>query len=248
MHPAHQTIDAAPPGRSARRAGGPRRDSLRAAIDRAVRRARRIARAVKTRVAAARREAQSAAQRRRVARGLVGRPAAPVLKERRPVESGGLSIEMWRADDGGLAVRDGRMQRAVFDEFGLDPALASGGIKVMVRRGAVTLSGTVESYPAKLAAERAARRVRKVQQVLNEIQVTPPAADQRSDWELSLIAAQALESNILVPRGKVTATVAAGWVRLAGEVSRGAERRAAEQAVECLVGLRGVRNDVTVKR
>jgi osmotically-inducible protein OsmY len=36
-------------------------------------------------------------------------------------------------------------------------------------------------------------------------------------------------------------------VRLAGEVGRGAERRAAEQAVQCLVGVKGVHNLITVK-
>ena len=34
---------------------------------------------------------------------------------------------------------------------------------------------------------------------------------------------------------------------MAGEVSRGAERRAAEQAVQCLVGVIGVQNLITVR-
>jgi osmotically-inducible protein OsmY len=58
---------------------------------------------------------------------------------------------------------------------------------------------------------------------------------------------QVLESHVLVPRDQVRATVAGGWVQLAGEVGRGAERRAAEQAVQCLVGVKGVTNLITVK-
>jgi len=158
-----------------------------------------------------------------------------------------MSIEMWRADDGGRAVRQSRLQRGVFDEFAHEPALDAADIRVLVEGRVVMLSGTVRSYPEKLAAERAAKRVRRVQLVRDELAVLPPASHQRTDWEITLAAMQVLESHVLVPRDQVQATVAGGWVQLAGEVGRGAERRAAEQAVQCLVGVRGVSNLITVK-
>jgi osmotically-inducible protein OsmY len=157
-----------------------------------------------------------------------------------------MSIELWRADDGGVAALQGRLQGAVFAEFALDPELDAAGIKVAVTGRVVTLSGTVASYPARIAAERAAQRVRGVQEVVDELRVTLEAHHHRSDWELAVAASQALQSNVLVPRDSVTATVTGGWIRLAGQVSRGSERSAAGEAVERLIGLRGVQNEITV--
>ena len=136
-----------------------------------------------------------------------------------------MSIEMWRADDGGRAVLQSRLQRGVFDEFVHEPTLDAADIRVVVDGRVVTLLGTVKRYPDKLAAERAAKRVRGVQMVRDELEVMPSVSEQRTDWEITLAAMQVLESHVLVPRDRVQATVAGGWVALAGEVSRGAERR-----------------------
>ena len=158
-----------------------------------------------------------------------------------------MSIEMWRADDGGRAVLQSRLQRGVFDEFVHESVLDAADIRVVVDGRVVTLLGSVKRYPDKLAAERAAKRVRGVQMVRDELEVMPPVSELRTAWEITLAAMQVLESHVLVPRDRVQATVAGGWVALAGEVSRGAERRAAEQAVQCLVGVKGVINRLTVQ-
>ena len=225
---------------------------LKLVVGTAVRRARGIARKLTTRVAAARREARHSAQgssiRRAARRPRTGeRSAAGPTPTAGAPGGGGMSIEMWRADDGGRAVLQSRLQRAVFDEFALEPALDAADIRVVVDGRVATLSGTVQRYPDKLAAERAAKRVRGVQMVRDELAVVPPVSEQRTDWEITLAAMQVLESHVLVPRDQVRATVAGGWVQLAGEVGRGAERRAAEQAVQCLVGVKGVTNLITVK-
>jgi osmotically-inducible protein OsmY len=206
---------------------------LKLVVGKAVRRARRIARKVTTRVAARPRAPERGAMALTITGGTRG--------------GGGMSIEMWRADDGGHAARQSKLQRGVFDEFAHELALDAADIRVLVDGRVVTLSGAVKSYPEKLAAERAAKRVPKVQLVRDELAVIPPASDQRTDWEITLAAMQVLESHVLVPRDQVQATVAGGWIQLAGEVGRGAERRAAEQAVQCLVGVRGVSNLITVK-
>ena len=226
-------------------------EKLKHAMGTAVRRARRIARTVKIRVAAARREARQAAYRPRVSRP-VSRPRAPQpggpgsSGTSRAPGGGGMSIEMWRADDGGRAVLQGKLQRAVFDEFANEQVLDAADIRVVVEGRVVTLSGTVKSFPDKLLAERAAKRVRGVHVVRDMVEVVPPASAQRTDWEITLAAMQVLESHVLVPRDRVQAAVVGGCVELTGEVSRGAERRAAEQAVQHLVGVKGVSNLITV--
>ena len=217
-------------------------ERLKLVVGRVVRHARRIARTVTTRVA----------RRPRVTRVLSHPRAAEHAGKGLTIGGqapggGGMSIEMWRADDGGRAVLQSKLQRGVFDEFAHEPTLDATDIRVVVEGRVVTLAGAVKRYPDKLAAERAAKRVRGVQVVCADLAVMPPASEQRTDWEITLAAMQVLESHVLVPRDQVQATVAGGWVQLAGEVGRGAERRAAEHAVQCLVGVKGVRNLITVK-
>jgi osmotically-inducible protein OsmY len=55
---------------------------------------------------------------------------------------------------------DAQTRDAVLHELEADPRLDAGGVGVSATGGAVTLSGFVDTYAAKLAAERAAKRVR----------------------------------------------------------------------------------------
>jgi osmotically-inducible protein OsmY len=158
---------------------------------------------------------------------------------------GGMSIEMWLAEDDNALFRS-ELQRSVFDEFAWEPTLDAADISVSVDDHIVTLSGTVKSYPDKLEAERAARRVRGVQAVRNDLAVVPPACNQRSDREIAKAARQVLDSNVLVPRDAVRATVTGGWVQLTGAVSLDATRRAAVVAVAQLVGVKGVADGITI--
>lgn len=82
--------------------------------------------------------------------------------------SGGMSIEMW------LAERDGsgsELLRRVWDELARQSGLDTSAVRVAVTGRAVTLSGTVPDRPARIAAERAARRVSEVESVTNELVV-----------------------------------------------------------------------------
>jgi len=159
---------------------------------------------------------------------------------------GGMSIEMWLAEDDQVAVQS-ELQGKVFEEMTWEPSLDASEIDVVVEDRAVTLAGSVKSYPERLAAERAARRVRGVREVRNEIAVELPESQQRSDRQLARTVAWAIESDAQVPRGRVEATVTCGWVDLAGDVARAHERRSIEDAVQRLVGVKGVNNLITVK-
>ena len=90
-------------------------------------------------------------------------------------------------------------------------------------------------------------RVPGVREVRNELAVVLPTPDQRNDWELRRTAERVLRADVLVPRGAVRATAAGGSVELVGEVSHDAERRAAGEAVQRLVGVKGVTNVITVR-
>lgn len=159
---------------------------------------------------------------------------------------GGMSIEMWLAEDDDAAFRS-ELQRNVFDEFARAPTLDHADISVSVDDHVVTLSGAVKTYPEKVEAERAAKRVRGVQAVRNHVAVVLPTSSHRSDREIAKAAAQALESDVLVPHALVRVGVISGWVQLAGTVRLDAERRAAVAAVQLIVGVKGVANAIVVK-
>jgi osmotically-inducible protein OsmY len=158
---------------------------------------------------------------------------------------GGMSIEMWLAEDENAAFRS-ELQSKVFDEFTWEPTLDAADINVSVDDQVVTLSGAVKSYPEKLAAVRAAKRVRGVQAVRNDLAVVLPVGNQRSDREIAKAAFHVLEADVLVPRGAIQTTVTEGWVQLEGEVPQNAARSAAAAAVERLAGVKGVVNEITI--
>ena len=66
---------------------------------------------------------------------------------------------------------DVRVRDAVVHELEVDPRFDASAIGVTATHDAVTLSGFIDTYVAKLAAERAAKRIRGVRAVANEIQV-----------------------------------------------------------------------------
>lgn len=159
---------------------------------------------------------------------------------------GGMSIEMWLAEDEQVAV-ESELQRKVFDELSWEPSLDASDVSVTLDDRIVTLSGTVKSYPERLTAERAARRVRSIREVRDQLAVALPESQQRSDRQLARTVAWAIESDARVPRGRIEATVTCGWVELAGEVARHDERQAVEESVQRLVGVKGITNLITVK-
>jgi len=142
---------------------------------------------------------------------------------------------------------DGELQRAVLDELKFEPSVDAARIGVAARDGIVTLTGTVSSYWEKYAAEKAAKRVRGVMAVVDEIEVKLPGDGRRSDEEIAEAAVHALRSNVSVPADRIKVTVSKGWVKLEGEVDWQYQRIAAENAVRYLAGVTGVSNLITVK-
>ena len=142
---------------------------------------------------------------------------------------------------------DEDIQRDVLDEIAWDAQLQPNEIGVMVTDGVVTLTGWVDSFTKKWAAERAAWRVRGVVAVANDIEVRLPGSSERTDADIAAAAVRALEWDALIPPGKVKATVSHGWVTLEGEVEWQFQRREAERSVRRLTGVRGVTNLIRVR-
>jgi len=134
---------------------------------------------------------------------------------------------------------------AVERELSYDPLVDDSAISVKNINGDVALNGTVPSYPQYLEAAAAARRVGGGKNVQNHREVVRASGDYRDDVTLTTVANNALTLNIAVPDG-VEATANNGNITLAGTVSYGTERAAAEQAVTYLIGVRNVKDDITI--
>jgi osmotically-inducible protein OsmY len=142
---------------------------------------------------------------------------------------------------------DEDIQRDVLEELAWEAEVQPNEIGVAVNDGIVTLTGLVDSFPKKWAAERAAQRVRGVVAVANDIEVRLPGSAERTDADIAAAAARALDWDALIPPGGVKVSVSKGWVTLDGTVEWQFQRRAAERAVRRLTGVRGVTNLITVK-
>lgn len=120
-------------------------------------------------------------------------------------------------------------------------------IGVVVKDGVVTLTGWVDSYTKKWAAEDDAHRVGGVKAVANDIEVRLGTGSERTDPEIAAAVARALQQDALVPIDKLDVTVSKGWVTLKGEVEWQYEKEDAERAVRRLTGIEGVTNLITVE-
>jgi hypothetical protein len=96
-----------------------------------------------------------------------------------------------------LTGSDLRARDSVMRELDADPRFDASAVGVSAKNDAVTLSGFVDTYDAKLAAERAAKRVRGVRAVANDIQVRVRLA--RADDLIARDAARTLQRHTTVP-------------------------------------------------
>ena len=142
---------------------------------------------------------------------------------------------------------DEDIQQDVLDELKWDSRVQVNEIGVAVTDGVVTLTGWVDSYMKKLAAEAAAHRVHGVKAVANDIEVRLPGSAERTDADLAKAVLDALRWDAAVPTDKIDVTVSHGWVTLKGEVEFGFEKRDAERAIQRLSGVKGVTNLITVR-
>lgn len=141
---------------------------------------------------------------------------------------------------------DAEIQQDVLAELRWDPRVQPNEVGVTVKDGVVTLTGWVDSYTKKWAAEEAARRVRGVKAVADDIEVRLPGSSERTDADIAAAAARALQWDAMVPADRINVTVSKGWVTLEGEVEWQYQREAAERDVRRLVGVKGVSNLIKI--
>jgi osmotically-inducible protein OsmY len=140
-----------------------------------------------------------------------------------------------------------KLRQDVVDELEFEPSVNAAHIGVAADKGVVTLSGHVGSYAEKLAALAAARRVRGVHAIADEIDVRYPSDRKSSDDQIAKRAVDILAWDTVVPDGATQVTVHDGWVTLTGNVDWQYQKKAAENDVRKLSGVRGVINNIVIR-
>ena len=144
---------------------------------------------------------------------------------------------------GTLIPADKHTRDTVFQQLEWDSQFDASDIGVTARDSVVTLTGFVCSYGAKLAAERAAKRVAGVRAVANDIEVR--LRFDRTDSEIAADAARALAIRPNLA-DMVQAVIHHGHLVLTGQVPTLFHAAVAAKAVRHVRGVKSVTNRMTV--
>ncbi len=157
-------------------------------------------------------------------------------------------IEWWARDQyrrkTATYMSDEQIRQAVTDAFVYDPLVSAFEPIVSVNNGVVTLTGTVDSLSAKLAAENTARNTVGVWRVVNLLRVRPE--ERLSDDEILQRVEDALAWDPYVERFDLAVSVENGKVFLHGTVDTAWEKARAQSVAAGVLGVIDVRNNLRV--
>lgn len=142
---------------------------------------------------------------------------------------------------------DAELRLDVMAELAWDPVINPNKVGVAVADGIVTLSGHLDTYAQKWAAERAVQRVEGVKAVALELDVRLAADHVRSDTDIAQAAELALRWHSLVPSDAVRVTVNHGELTLTGAVEWDYQRESATQAMCQIKGVKSVNSLMTIR-
>jgi osmotically-inducible protein OsmY len=142
-----------------------------------------------------------------------------------------------------LTGTDVRLRDAIIRQLDWDPEVDDSAVGVAAKDGIVTLTGFIDSYAGKLAAERAVKHVRGVRAVANDIVVRVKV--DRTDADIAADTVRALKLHPAISES-IQAVVHNGHVTLTGKVEWLVQRERAEEVVRHIRSVRGVQNHIEV--
>lgn len=143
---------------------------------------------------------------------------------------------------------DERIRNDIQEEIAWDPCVKTTDIGVIVKNGAVRLTGTVSSLSERYAAETAAKCVKGVHAVAEDIEIRVPADDTVTDEKIAERISNMLEWNAIIPDPDIRAEVRNGFVSLTGEVDWNYERESLKYQIIRMRGVRGVDNRIVLRK
>jgi osmotically-inducible protein OsmY len=142
---------------------------------------------------------------------------------------------------------DTQLQADIMEELKWEPTIQAAEIGVAVKDGIVTLSGNVDSFAKKWAAERAVKRVFGVRGLTEEVKVKLINPLILKDEEIADTVAKVLSWNSGIPQHRIRTVVQDGHITLNGDVDWKYQKEAAEDSVRHLNGVTGVTNWISIK-
>ncbi|MEA3168070.1 BON domain-containing protein [Pseudomonas fluorescens] len=139
------------------------------------------------------------------------------------------------------------LRKSVMEELEFHPQINAASIGVSVENGIVTLSGHVSSYPQKVNAERAAKGVKGVRAIAQEIQVRLDKHAGTADDTLAERVLNIIDWSSDAPQNDIKVTVQKGWITLDGDVDWQYQKETLERAVHELSGVVGVNNRLALR-
>jgi len=140
------------------------------------------------------------------------------------------------------------LQREVQEAIKFEPLLHAAEIGVIVKGAIVTLTGNVDSLVKKTEALHAAKKIKGVAAIVDEIRVIIEKSSAVSDQHIAEQLVSNFKENHIVPKSSVTITVEKGWVTLEGILPWNFQRDIAQELVENQAGIIGVINNIKLKR
>jgi len=139
---------------------------------------------------------------------------------------------------------DSAIEHAVLAALEADERLSSQPVEVRVSNGLVTLSGRVQSYRRKLAAQELAVAVTDSAHVDNRLEVSPPGNS--ADEDVAEDVRAHIEEHESLVKAAIVVEVRAGRVTLSGTVASDSERTLAQDAALHAPGVQQVANQLVV--
>jgi osmotically-inducible protein OsmY len=144
-------------------------------------------------------------------------------------------------------IDDRKLQSDILAELEWEPSLNAAHIGVAVDQGVATLSGQVSSMAEKHAAELAARRVRGVRAIAQEIDVRLPFGGNRTDADIAAGVLARLGWQSALPANAIQIEVEKGNVTLLGVVEWQFQKEVASRDAREVRGVRMVINRIELK-
>lgn len=143
---------------------------------------------------------------------------------------------------------DAEIRSDVEAELKRDACLADpSDIAVIVKDSVVTLTGFAGSWLDRYYAQRAAKRVKGVRGLANNIVVRRPDGDQRTDAEIAREAVAAIKRELPSLADDIQVIVNDGYVSLEGAVDWHYQREQAQKAIRDVKGIKNIVNIIDVK-
>jgi osmotically-inducible protein OsmY len=138
------------------------------------------------------------------------------------------------------------LARAVMEELRWDPRVDAERIVVSSDGRTILLTGAVRSFSEKCCTERIAREIRGVAAVENALEVRLSVGSYRTDAGLERLIAEILENHTALSDPLPRVRADRGWLTLDGVVASEAQKRAVEESLREVAGVRGITNNIEV--